>query len=122
MKAKLVGAGFKITPEGISEAQSVTEDKSANWDWKVTPEQPGKGVLYLHLYKVHPEGHEQEKVHEQPITVTVPPADKASAFINDWLEPLGISVTAIAAGAGAAWAWWRRIRSKRKTSRPAPWA
>lgn len=121
MRAELSGPGFSISPEGPSETRIVTEDDPAVWVWSVTPNESGPRTLYLNLYTVGPEGDTGKKLHEQPIDVIVPVADRASNFIKDWLAPLGIGVTAIATGTGAARAWWKRIRRKRKPLSAAPW-
>lgn len=120
MEAELVGAAFKIEPEGRQRRELSTLN-ATRWDWQVTPQREGKHPLEVSLYVILTK--EGAKVSEdkplaerQVINVTVSRLDSLISFAQK-LDPLRAFIFAVVAGLAGLLAWfgiksWKDVSGK----------
>jgi hypothetical protein len=117
MFATLNSSDFAISRNGTDDGiLTIPENGTAEWSWNVIPQSYGNLQLELQVYAVNIDNGQKSFVatFRQTINASVNPGFVANSAIRNWLSPLGITASVIAAFVlFLGKLWWDRSRKTR---------
>lgn len=116
MRADLSGPGMEIERAGSPTGEMLVPVLGvAEWRWWITPKDAGRKTLTLQLFATTEDGPDLSlETFREEIDVEIELGYMLNAIVNDWAEPLGLTVPVVVAAIGAALVWWRTKRHKAK--------
>jgi hypothetical protein len=113
MEAKLVGAGFIITPAG-PDIQPVEAGQKTYWKWQIQPKAAGVQRLDLTLNAIVNDGKDRKLITalKREIRINVTWGQRASSFLGMVKDIHWLWGALILPIGGAIYAWWRKRGSK----------